>query len=168
MSWLLITDDGSVASSVHSERSGLSAGHNSSAGSSSSTLSDSTSKSSTTGASSIISGAIKLMTSPEERDNEKLKRQRKVYEARIASLQSQLSAIQQIVPELMSKSRSRMQKLESAIETQRAEYEEREEKLNGDIEALKRQNERLRAFIVGDKKGCRSEISDWHFVTASG
>ena len=59
-----------------------------------------------------------------------------------------------------------MQQLESAIKTQRAEYEEREGKLNGDIEALKRQNEQLRAITVVGTKGRRSEISDWHFVTA--
>ncbi len=54
------------------------------------------------GASSITG---KSLLTPAERDNKKLKKQKKVYETRIASLQTQLSEIQQIVPELMSKSK---------------------------------------------------------------
>ena len=134
-----ITDDGSVASSVHSERSGGSGSVSGHSGSSS-TLSNS--MSSMTGVSSI-SGASKL--TPLERDNKKLKKQKKVYETRIASLQTQLSEIQQIVPELMSKSKSQIQKLESVIETQLTESEEKEKKLHEEIEALKQQNEQLQA-----------------------
>ena len=124
-------EDGSVGSSVH--QSGYDT-------SSSSVLSDS--GSSMTGV-SAITGASCL--TPLERDNKKLKKQKKVYENRIASLQIQLSEIQQIVPELMSKSKSQIQKLEIVIETQRQEAEEREQKLSNDIEDLRQQNQQLQA-----------------------
>eukprot|EP00985_Skeletonema_marinoi_P028068 scaffold23924_cov73-Skeletonema_marinoi.AAC.1 len=48
-----------------------------------------------------VTGASKY--TPLERDNKKLKKQKKIYENRISSLQTQLSEIQLIVPELMSK-----------------------------------------------------------------
>lgn len=127
-----MTDDGSVASSVHSSGSG----------SSGAAQSLSTGMSSMTGVSNIT-GASRL--TPLERDNKKLKKQKKVYETRIASLQTQLSEIQQIVPELMSKSKSQIQKLETVIETQRDETEAKEKKMEDEIESLKKQNEQLQA-----------------------
>ncbi|KAL7553561.1 hypothetical protein ACHAWF_016859 [Thalassiosira exigua] len=129
-----LTDDGSVASSVHSMASG------SASSTSSSKTGTSTGMSSMTGV-SAITGASRL--TPLERDNKKLKKQKKVYETRIASLQTQLSEIQQIVPELMSKSKSQIQKLEGVLETQRQEAEEREIKLKEEVAKLKQQNEQL-------------------------
>jgi len=123
-------DDGSVASSVQSGGSTISGSV------------VSTGMSSMTGV-SAISGASRL--TPLERDNKKLKKQKKVYETRIASLQTQLSEIQQIVPELMSKSKSQIQKLENAVELQRNESEEREKKLNEQIDQLRQNNEQLQA-----------------------
>ena len=123
-------DDGSVASSVQSGGSTISGSV------------VSTGMSSMTGV-SAISGASRL--TPLERDNKKLKKQKKVYETRIASLQTQLSEIQQIVPELMSKSKSQIQKLENAVEFQRNESEEREKKLNEQIDQLRQNNEQLQA-----------------------
>lgn len=76
---------------------------------------------------SAISGASRL--TPLERDNKKLKKQKKLYENRISSLQTQLSEIQQIVPELMSKSKSQISKLEHSIQTQKHAAEEREKGL---------------------------------------
>ena len=90
-----------------------------------------------------ITGKSKL--TPLERDNKKLKKQKKVYETRISSLQSQLSDIQQIVPELMSKSKSQIQKLEMVVETQRKVAQEKEESLNAEIAQLREQNEQLAA-----------------------
>ena len=127
-------DDGSVASSVNS--------HNSSSSSLLSGSMVSTGMSSMTGVSNIT-GASRL--TPLERDNKKLKKQKKVYETRIASLQTQLSEIQQIVPELMSKSKSQIQKLETVIETQRYEMGEKEKKLEEEIAQLREQNEQLQA-----------------------
>ena len=102
----------------------------------------STGMSSMTGVSSIT-GASRM--TPLERDNKKLKKQKKVYETRIASLQTQLSEIQQIVPELMSKSKSQIQKLETVIETQRQESDEKEKKMEEEIAQLREQNEQLQA-----------------------
>lgn len=90
-----------------------------------------------------ITGKSKL--TPLERDNKKLKKQKKVYETRISSLQSQLSDIQQIVPELMSKSKSQIQKLEMVVETQHKLAQEKEESLNAEIAQLREQNEQLAA-----------------------
>jgi hypothetical protein len=90
-----------------------------------------------------ITGKSKL--TPLERDNKKLKKQKKVYETRISSLQSQLSDIQQIVPELMSKSKSQIQKLEMVVETQHKVAQEKEESLNAEIAQLREQNEQLAA-----------------------
>jgi hypothetical protein len=90
-----------------------------------------------------ITGKSKL--TPLERDNKKLKKQKKVYETRISSLQTQLSDIQQIVPELMSKSKSQIQKLEMVVETQRKVAQEKEETLNAEIAQLREQNEQLAA-----------------------
>lgn len=81
-----LSDDGSVASSVHSEQTGNSGGTGVS-----SAISSGYSYSSMTGV-SAITGASRL--TPLERDNKKLKKQKKVYETRIASLQTQLSEIQ--------------------------------------------------------------------------
>lgn len=139
-----LTDDGSVASSVHSNQSGSSQGTGFSASSCSrvSGTGSRSSGSSMTGV-STVSGASRL--TPLERDNKKLKKQKKVYETRIASLQTQLSEIQQIVPELMSKSKSQIQKLEQVVETQRQEAKEKEEKLEEEIAQLRQQNEQLQA-----------------------
>lgn len=92
---------------------------------------------------SVMSGNNRL--SPLERDNKKLKKQKKVYETRIASLQTQLSEIQQIVPELMSKSKSQIQKLEAIVKTNQEEAAAREKKLEEEISRLKQQNEQLQA-----------------------
>ena len=92
---------------------------------------------------SSITGASRL--TPLERDNKKLKKQKKVYETRIASLQTQLSEIQQIVPELMSKSKSQITKLEAVIETQRQDAQEKEQALEAEIQKLREQNEALQA-----------------------
>lgn len=121
-------DDGSVASSMCS---GIT---QSTAGSEGVTI--------LTGVTSIT-GKSKL--TPLERDNKKLKKQKKVYETRISSLQSQLSDIQQIVPELMSKSKSQIQKLEMVVETQRKVAQEKEESLNAEIAKLRGLNEQLAA-----------------------
>jgi chromosome segregation ATPase len=80
-----------------------------------------------------------------ERDNMKLKKQKRVYEARIESLQTQLSEIQQIVPELMSKSKLQIQKLENVIEHQRQETKENETKLMQEVAKLREQNAQLQA-----------------------
>jgi len=136
-----LTDDGSVASSVDSNLSGTGSSPGSSVSSNTSTY-KSSGGSSMTGVSSIT--GISRLT-PLERDNKKLKKQKKVYETRIASLQTQLSEIQQIVPELMSKSKSQIQKLETVVETQRHDAEEKEEKLEEDIVKLRQQNEQLQA-----------------------
>mmetsp|Transcript_33041 Transcript_33041/g.69347 ORF Transcript_33041/g.69347 Transcript_33041/m.69347 type:complete len:1474 (+) Transcript_33041:52-4473(+) len=138
-----LTDDGSVASSVHSNQSGSSRGSSQATSvTSTSGTHKSSGGSSMTGVSSIT--GISRLT-PLERDNKKLKKQKKVYETRIASLQTQLSEIQQIVPELMSKSKSQIQKLETVVETQRQEAEEKEEKLEEEITKLRQQNEQLQA-----------------------
>ena len=68
-------------------------------------LACSVSNSSGSGSMGVSSITGKSLLAPVERDNKKLKKQKKVYETRIASLQTQLSEIQQIVPELMSKSK---------------------------------------------------------------
>jgi len=122
----LHTDDGSVASSV--ETSGT--------GSLASVYTGYTGASSVTGASKFT---------PLERDNKKLKKQKKIYENRIASLQTQLSEIQLIVPELMSKSKSQIAKLESVILAQKADASKREEELKDEVDELKRQNAQLQA-----------------------
>lgn len=80
---------------------------------------------------------------PLERDNKKLTKQKRVYENRIESLQTQLSEIQLIVPELMSKSKLQIQKLENVIESQRQETKEKEQKLMHEIAQLREQNEQL-------------------------
>ncbi|KAL9184958.1 hypothetical protein ACHAXT_002735 [Thalassiosira profunda] len=131
-----LTDDGSVASSVHSTATGDSGNTGVSSAVSSYCGTQMTGVSTITGSSRLT---------PLERDNKKLKKQKKVYETRIASLQTQLSEIQQIVPELMSKSKSQIQKLETVIETQRTESEEKEKKLREEVEELKRTNEQLQA-----------------------
>ena len=115
-----VSDDGSVASSVGTA----------------SIMSGYTGVSSVTGASRYT---------PMERDNKKLKKQKKIYENRIASLQTQLSEIQLIVPELMSKSKSQISKLESVIQTQKNEAGKREQELKNEIEELKQQNTQLQA-----------------------
>eukprot|EP00804_Cyclotella_cryptica_P016258 CCRYP_005737-RI/>CCRYP_005737-RI protein AED:0.08 eAED:0.08 QI:355/0.88/0.9/1/0.66/0.5/10/517/1306 len=92
---------------------------------------------------SAISGASKL--TPLERDNKKLRKQKILFENRISSLQTQLSEIQQIVPELMSKSKSQIAKLEATLQTQKEEAEEKEKILNEEISELKQQNEQLQA-----------------------
>jgi len=115
-----VSDDGSVASSVGTA----------------SIMSGYTGVSSVTGASRYT---------PMERDNKKLKKQKKIYENRIASLQTQLSEIQLIVPELMSKSKSQISKLESVIQTQKDEAGKREQELKNEIEELKQQNTQLQA-----------------------
>ena len=120
------TDDGSVASSVNTDGTG-------------SLVSAYTGY---TGVSSVT-GASKF--SPLERDNKKLKKQKKIYENRIASLQTQLSEIQLIVPELMSKSKSQIEKLESVIQAQKADGFKREEALEDEVVELKRQNAQLQA-----------------------
>ncbi|EJK43724.1 hypothetical protein THAOC_37791 [Thalassiosira oceanica] len=130
-------DDGSVASSVHSTATG----HSESTGTVGSSV-GSTASSRMTGVSSIT-GASRL--TPLERDNRKLKKQKKVYETRIASLQTQLSEIQQIVPELMSKSKAQIQKLETVIQTQREEAAEKEKKLEDEVLHLREQNAELQA-----------------------
>jgi len=122
--------DGSVASSV------------SNANSTGTSTINSTGSSRLTGVSSIT-GMSRL--NPMERDNKKLKKQKKVYESRIASLQTQLSEIQQIVPELMSKSKSQILKLENAIDTHRNETERKEDKYEVEIKELKERNEQLQA-----------------------
>ena len=99
-------------------------------------------KSGYTGASSVT-GASKY--TPLERDNKKLTKQKKIYENRIKSLQTQLSEIQQIVPELMSKSKSQISKLESVIQTKKDEASKREKELKDEIENLKKQNSQLQA-----------------------
>lgn len=131
-------DDGSVASSVHSARTG----HSESSSTLGSSVGGSDASSRMTGVSSIT-GASRL--TPLERDNRKLKKQKKVYETRIASLQTQLSEIQQIVPELMSKSKSQIQKLETVIQTQREEAAEKEKKLEDEVQHLREQNAELQA-----------------------
>jgi chromosome segregation ATPase len=90
-----------------------------------------------------ITGKSRL--TPLERDNKKLKKQKRVYESRITSLQTQLSDIQQIVPELMTKSKSQIQKLELVVETQRQASQERERSLTEEIAHLRQQNEQLQA-----------------------
>ena len=130
-------DDGSVASSVHSNATG----HSESTATLGSSVS-STASSRMTGVSSIT-GASKL--TPMERDNRKLKKQKKVYETRIASLQTQLSEIQQIVPELMSKSKAQIQKLETVIRTQRDEAAEKEKRLEEEVLHLREHNAELQA-----------------------
>ena len=77
---------------------------------------------------SAISGASKL--TPMERDVKKLRKQKKLYENRISSLQTQLSEIQQIVPELMSKSKSQIAKLEATVQSQKEEAEAKQKALN--------------------------------------
>ncbi len=76
---------------------------------------------------SNITGAS--MLSPIERENKKLKKAKKIYENRVASLQTQLAEIQQIVPELMAKSKSQITKLEASIKTQKEEAEAKEKAL---------------------------------------
>jgi len=137
-SYLSGSDDGSVASSVHSNHSGGSA----TTGCSTVMTTGGHSMGSMTGV-SAVTGASRL--TPLERDNRKLKKQKKVYETRIASLQTQLSEIQQIVPELMSKSKSQITKLEAVIETQRQESHEKEQKLEDEIKQLRGQNGQLQA-----------------------
>lgn len=80
-----------------------------------------------------------------ERENLKLRKQKRVYEGRIESLQNQLSEIQQIVPELMSKSKLQIQKLENVVEHQRQETKENEQRLEQEIAHLREQNEKLQA-----------------------
>jgi hypothetical protein len=58
-------------------------------------------------------------------------------------LQTQLSEIQQIVPELMSKSKFQIHKLESAIETQCQTSQEKEQSLTEEIVQLRQQNKQL-------------------------
>jgi hypothetical protein len=58
-------------------------------------------------------------------------------------LQTQLSEIQQIVPELMSKSKFQIHKLESAIEMQCQTLQEKEQSLTEEITQLRQQNEQL-------------------------
>ncbi|KAL7496542.1 hypothetical protein ACHAWT_005007 [Skeletonema menzelii] len=117
------TDDGSVASSVNTDGTG-------------SLVSAQTGMTSITGLSKL---------GPVERDNKKLKKQKKIYENRISSLQTQLSEIQLIVPELMSKSKSQISKLESVIQAQKDDAKKREEELKEEVEELKRQNAQLQA-----------------------
>ena len=129
-------DDGSVGSSIGSNPFSVSSrtiGSNDASGLGSNDMTGVTS----------VTGKSRL--TPLERDNKKLKKQKKVYENRIASLQLQLSEIQQIVPELMSKSKAQIQKLESIAETQCRESELRERSLIDDIAQLRQQNEQLQA-----------------------
>jgi hypothetical protein len=60
-------------------------------------------------------------------------------------LQTQLSEIQQIVPELISKSKFQIQKLELAIETQRQTSQEKEQSLTEEIAHPRQQKEQLQA-----------------------
>ncbi len=122
-------DDGSVGSSIGSFLA--------TSESSATTLSNDM-----TGVTSITG---KSRLAPLERDNRKLKKQKKVYENRIASLQLQLSEIQQIVPELMSKSKAQIQKLEAVTETLCREAEVRERSLADEIAQLRQQNQQLQA-----------------------
>jgi hypothetical protein len=129
-------DDGSVGSSIGSNPFSVSSrtiGSNDTSGLGSNDMTGVTS----------VTGKSRL--TPLERDNKKLKKQKKVYENRIASLQLQLSEIQQIVPELMSKSKAQIQKLESIAETQCRESEVRERSLIDEIAQLRQQNEQLQA-----------------------
>jgi len=98
-----------------------------------------------TGNSSIAGGTGASRLTPLERDNKKLKKQKKVYETRIASLQTQLSEIQQIVPELMSKSKAQIQKLEAMVKTNQEAAAGRQEKLEEEVSRLKQHNEQLQA-----------------------
>lgn len=82
---------------------------------------------------------------PLEKENRTLKKQKNLYENRISSLQMQLSEIQKIVPELMSKSKSQIQKLEGVIQTQKQDAERNEEDLRDEIAELRKQNEQLQA-----------------------
>jgi len=82
---------------------------------------------------------------PLERDNKKLKKQKKVYETRIASLQTQLSEIQQIVPELMSKSKFQIQKLEDVVKENQEAAARKEKALEEELLRLRQQNEQLQA-----------------------
>ena len=145
-----LSDDGSVASSVHSEQTASTGGTGTSSAISSG-------YSSMTGV-SAITGASRL--TPLERDNKKLKKQKKVYETRIASLQTQLSEIQQIVPELMSKSKSQIQKLETVVESQQQESEEKEKKLEDEISQLRQQNEQLQAATRSRLQSSDVEMQD--------
>ncbi len=120
------TDDGSVASSVNTDGTG----------------SIVSAQTGLTGVTSIT-GVSKL--GPVERDNKKLKKQKKIYENRISSLQTQLSEIQLIVPELMSKSKSQISKLESVIQATKDDADKREEELKKEVEELKQQNAQLQA-----------------------
>merc|ERR1712194_909385 len=88
-------------------------------------------------------GASRL--TPLERDNKKLKKQKKVYETRIASLQTQLSEIQQIVPELMSKSKFQIQKLEDVVKENQEAAARKEKALEEELLRLRQQNEQLQA-----------------------
>ena len=120
------TDDGSVASSVNTDETG----------------SIMSAQTGFTGVTSVT-GASKY--TPLERDNKKLKKQKKIYENRISSLQTQLSEIQLIVPELMSKSKSQITKLESVIQAQKDDSDRREGELKEEVDELKRQNAQLQA-----------------------
>ncbi|KAK1734363.1 hypothetical protein QTG54_014870 [Skeletonema marinoi] len=120
------TDDGSVASSVNTDETG----------------SIMSAQTGFTGVTSVT-GASKY--TPLERDNKKLKKQKKIYENRISSLQTQLSEIQLIVPELMSKSKSQITKLESVIQAQKDDSDKREGELKEEVDELKRQNAQLQA-----------------------
>ena len=133
------SDDGSVASSVETNGAG-------------SLISGQTGF---TGASSVT-GASKL--TPMERDNKKLKKQKRIYENRISSLQTQLSEIQLIVPELMSKSKSQIAKLESVIQSQKEDALKREEELQEEVDKLKRQNEQLQAAT---RSRLQASDNDW-------
>ena len=129
-------DDGSVGSSIASNTFSVSSrttGSNDMSGIGSNDMTGVTS----------VTGKSRL--TPLERDNKKLKKQKKVYENRIASLQLQLSEIQKIVPELMSKSKAQIQKLESIAEMQCRESEVRERSLIDEIAQLRQQNEQLQA-----------------------
>ncbi len=124
-------DDGSVENSVDSSVISL--------------LACSVSNCSSTPSLGVSSITGKSHISPLERDNKRLKKQKKVYETRITSLQTQLSEIQQIVPELMSKSKSQIQKLESVIESQHKASQERERSLTEEIAQLRQHNDELQA-----------------------
>lgn len=104
---------------------------------------------------SAVTGASQMH--PLERDNKKLKKQKLLYENRvsffnafaglllptllicafcnlcyqkISSLQTQLSEIQQIIPELMSKSKAQIAKLDNTIKEQKEESRIMEQNLN--------------------------------------
>ncbi len=99
-----------------------------------------------------------------ERENARLKKQKRVYEARIDSLQTQLSEIQQIVPELMSKSKLQIQKLENVIEHQRQETKENEQEREQEVAQLREQNEQLqaatRSILQASDVGRQDEIDE--------